>query len=264
MGSDIALVEGDILDAAACVLAADGCETVIHLATAIPRGPNPDWSLNDRIRAEGTANLLAAALSAGARRYVQQSIIFLYRSGGDEWLDEESPLDPLPHLRSAAEMEAMVRASDNIEWVILRGGAFYGRGTGTTERLLQAVREGTASVSAESDGYISLIHTSDMASAVVAAVDHAPARTVYNVVDNEPVRHRDLVRYLANLVGGPHPSITTGSVGAGRRSLRVSNARLRAALGWRPTFSTYREGYGEILAGNTQDHWPAGWGGGGL
>src|SRR5579885_2934342 len=52
---------GDILDASSLLSAAKGCDAALHLATAIPRPGQPgDWSLNDRIRREGTRNLLAA------------------------------------------------------------------------------------------------------------------------------------------------------------------------------------------------------------
>ena len=247
LGPDVEVVEGDILDAGACQRAAVGCEAVLHLATAILRGPDPDRSLNDRIRTDGTANLLAAAGLVGARRYVQQSVIFLYRSSLEAWLDEESPLEPGAHLRSAAVMEEKVRGCRELEWTILRGGAFYGTGTGTTEQLLRDVQAGTVAVRPGLDGYVSLIHARDMAAAVVVAFEKAPARTIYNVVDDCPVLHGELLRYLARLVSGPPPPIVPESTSTSPRSLRVSNARIREALGWQPVFPTYREGYRAIL-----------------
>jgi nucleoside-diphosphate-sugar epimerase len=248
LGPDVAVIEGDVLDAAACVRAATGCDAVLHLATAIPRGPKPNWSMNDRIRTEGTGNLLAAARSAGARRYVQQSVIFVYNDGGESWLDEESPIDAPSFLRSAVEMEAMVRESADVEWTILRGSLFYGTDTGATEQLLDNVRNGRAMVSASGERYLSLIHPRDMASAVVAAVEKASPGSVYNVVDDEPVRQNDLVRFLAHLLSVAAPCATPESTPTGR-SLRVSSARLRHALGWEPGFSTFREGFRAILIG---------------
>lgn len=54
-------VLGDILDAASLTAAAADCEAALHLATAIPKPGGPqDWGPNDRIRREGTQNLLAA------------------------------------------------------------------------------------------------------------------------------------------------------------------------------------------------------------
>lgn len=246
LGGQVVLLEGDILDAASCEKAVVGCEAILHLATAIPSGSNPDWSLNDRIRTEGTANLLGVARQAGARRYVQQSITFLYGDSGDTWLDESSPLRPASFIRSAAAMEAMVQACDEVEWTILRGGVFYGSGTRTTERLLDSVRAGAATIFPDRDPYLSLIHVHDMAVAVVAAVEAAPPGSIYNVVDDEPVRHSELIRYLANLLGVPPPPVA-GS--ASWPSIRVRNSRLCTTLGWRPRLATYREGYSAILRG---------------
>jgi nucleoside-diphosphate-sugar epimerase len=245
LGDRVGLSQGDILDRAACERAAVGCNAVLHLATAIPSDPHPDWSQNDRIRTEGTANLLAAAQHAAARRYVQQSITFLYGDGGEQWLDETSEIRPAPFIRSAAEMEAMVRARQDIKWTIVRGGSFYGSGTRTTEQLLDSIRAGTGSLPSDRDPYLSLIHPTDMAAAVVAAVEAAPPSSVFNVVDGEPVRHGALIRYLATLLNAPPPR--AGEVT--RPSLRVSNRRLSTTLGWRPQFPSYREGFSAIIRG---------------
>src|SRR5262245_54222704 len=61
---------GDLFDPASLVEATKGCEAVLHLATAIPPGSRTsvsDWALNDRIRREGTRNLVDAAMANGAR-----------------------------------------------------------------------------------------------------------------------------------------------------------------------------------------------------
>ena len=121
---------GDILDAASLREPLRGCDVALHLATAIPApGPQRDWSRNDRIRREGTRNLLAAAARAGVRRYVQQSITFPYGDTGQRIVTEEQPFPSPSNQSSTVDMEAMVRAS-SLEWVILRGGSFYGPGTG--------------------------------------------------------------------------------------------------------------------------------------
>lgn len=250
LGPDTGLVEGDVLDADACARSAVGTEAVLHLATAIPRPPATDWARNDRIRTEGTRNLLAAARRARASRYVQQSIAFVYGDGfalghHGAWLSESARLAPAPFIASAVEMEALVEGSGLPGWVILRGGAFYGAGTGTSEQLVEDVGAGRVAVQPDRDPYLSLVHVDDMAAAVVAAVEAPPRCTVYNVVDDEPVRHSELVRYLADLLGAPAPPVGT----VARPSLRVRNVKLCAELGWRPTFPSFRQGFGALLAG---------------
>lgn len=231
-------VAGDILDAASLARASEGCDAALHLATAIPRaGGAQDWSLNDRVRREGTANLLAAAVSAGVRRYVQQSIVMLYGDGGARLLDEDTPLEPTASIMSAADMERSVRASA-LEWCILRGGAFYGPGTGAERGWREAARSGSLALPGDGGAYVSLIHVADMARAVALAVERAPAGSVYNVVDDAPVTYRALYSYVAAQVGGPEPSAGAPPV----PSRRCANARITTALGWSPAYPTYRSG----------------------
>jgi len=81
-------IEADLLAADLRSLV-DGCDAVIHIATAIPSDPSAPggWDDNTRLRTSGTRRLLAAALACGVSRYVQQSIVMAYRDGGDAWLD---------------------------------------------------------------------------------------------------------------------------------------------------------------------------------
>jgi nucleoside-diphosphate-sugar epimerase len=95
--------------------AAFGPDLVMHQLTDLPDDPARIAELgaaNSRIRTEGTANLLAAARAAGARRFVAQSIAW-----------------QLPTERGAAavaEHEAMVLDAGG---VVVRYGRFYGPGT---------------------------------------------------------------------------------------------------------------------------------------
>ena len=80
-------VDLDLFDRAAVHAAVAGHEVVCNLATAIPVGDcanNPSaWEANDRIRRDGSRNLVDATLAAGASRYLQESIAFVYADGGE-------------------------------------------------------------------------------------------------------------------------------------------------------------------------------------
>ena len=232
------VVQGDILDRESLTAAAAGCEAALHLATAIPIGPGGDWSSNDRIRREGTANLLAAAAAQGVRRYIQQSIVMLYGDTGSHLADESAPLRPGPVIQSAADMEDMVRHS-TLEWCILRGAMFYGAGAGLEDRWRQAARSGELLLPGDGSDRISLIHVVDMARAVVAAVESAPTGSIYNVVDDEPPAYADLYAYVAALEGVAPPA-----AGGARawQSFACSNAKIKRELGWQPAYPTYRSG----------------------
>ena len=231
-------VNGDILDAESLMEAARGCEAAIHIATAIPRSGNRDWSLNDRIRRVGTRNLIEAATKHGVRRYVQQSIVFLYGDRGQEIVTESAPMQPTPVIQSAADMEEIVRAS-SLDWCILRGGAFYGPGTGAEDEWREAAREGRLLVPGDGSDLVSLVHVVDMARAVVIATENAPAASVYNIVDDEPVSYGRLYTYIAAQAGVAAPQ-AGGSKAV--RSLGCSNARVKEELGWQPAYPTYRSG----------------------
>lgn len=86
---------GDILERATLGPALADCETVLHLAAAIPeRGMPQDWSRNTAVRTIGMRNLLAAAIAAEVRRYIQQSVALIYAPAGDRWIYESSPAVP--------------------------------------------------------------------------------------------------------------------------------------------------------------------------
>jgi len=230
---------GDILKVDTLLQATAACDAVLHLATAIPKpGGARDWSLNDRIRREGTQNLLAATDRNGVRRYIQQSIMLLYGDRGTHIVDELAPLRPAAHLQSAADMEAFVQATP-LEWCILRGGLFYGPGSGWDEGWRVEAQAGRLRLPGEGHDLISLIHVVDMARAVVQAVEHAPASSIYNVVDDEPVSYRTLYHYVAARVGGPEPE-PGGPTSL--PSLGCSNARIKSEIGWSPAYPTFRSG----------------------
>jgi nucleoside-diphosphate-sugar epimerase len=235
-------VPGDILDADSLSRGLDGCDAALHLATAIPRAgtPNPDWSLNDRIRREGTGNLLDACRKLGIERYVQQSIAHLIADGSSDLLDESAPIRPSPRTASAADMEELVRSS-GLRWTILRGGAFYGPHTGRDEAWRNDARTGRLQIPGDGTGFISLAHVADVADAVVLATEIAPDRSVLAIVDDQPVTYAELFRYLAHLEGGPNPQ--PGGGPTPWPSFRVSNARARQVLGWQPRLHTYRSGF---------------------
>ncbi len=229
---------GDILDVESLREPLRGCDVALHLATAIPiHRPGMGWSLNDRIRREGTRNLLAASREEGVRRYVQQSITLLYGDGGDQLVSEDHPLSPYPRIASAFEMEEAVRAS-SLEWVMLRGGSFYGRGTGREDVWRREAEAGTLTVPGDGSALISLIRVEDMARAVVLAAEAAPAGAVYNVVDDAPVSYRELYNHLAARTMASEPPAGGPPV----ISLGCSNAAIRRALGWEPMWPSYRSG----------------------
>lgn len=239
-GLDVEVVVGDILAPDTLPAAIRGCDMVINLATAVPRPGGPqDWAANDRIRRTGTANLLAACARAGVPRLVQQSIAMLHAGAGDAWVDEDAPIETNERTESAADMEALVRA-DKMDWRIVRGGLFYGPGTGRDEAWRGAARDGDLRLPGDGSDYVSLVHVADMAMAVLAVALGATPRSTWVACDDKPVTYRDLYTHLAAIEAGPRPAPGGPPF---MPSFRASNRRLRTVLGWRAFYSSYRSGF---------------------
>ena len=106
----------DVLDAAAVGRAVSEAQpdVVVHQATALSalgnlRNLDEEFAETNRLRTEGTDNLLAAAKASGARKFVAQSFAgWPYAKEGSAVKDEEAPLDPTP-LASAAQSMAAIR-----------------------------------------------------------------------------------------------------------------------------------------------------------
>ena len=102
----------------------------------------------------------------------------------------------------------------------------------------------------------SRIHVDDLAAELAASISQPRAARIYNVCDDEPAANSQVVAYAAHLLGMPPPPEETLNLGTlnpqARRfygeTKRVSNARAKAELGWRPEYPSYREGLGAILA----------------
>jgi nucleoside-diphosphate-sugar epimerase len=240
----------DILSLDALLDALSGCDAAIHVATAIPRpGGGQDWSNNDQVRREGTVRLLEACRIRGVARYVQQSIAMLVPSSAAQWVDESGAVCPNDATQSAADMEKAVRASA-LDWRIVRGGAFYGVGTGREEFLFRCATSGELSFPIDPTRFITLVHVADYAEALIAALEHGASNLLVNAVDDEPVTYGELYRAVASAIGVPPPESRLVNL----PSYRASNAQARLKLGWRPFYASYRSGLLPLLQAERDRH----------
>lgn len=239
--------------------AAKGHEVVVNLATKIPpfrKAMLPGaWSENDRIRSEVSRNLVDAALAGDALRYIQESLGFIYTDNGDAWIDESSSLDPPPHARTVLEAEAQAArfTERGGSGVVCRFGQFYASDAAHTRSMLKLARGRILPLPGPPEAFFPTIHADDVANAIVAALQ-APAG-IYNVVDNEPLRQRELADVLGSTLAiralrfAPPGVIRLGGqkVEMLMRSQRVSNRRFREAAGWSPKFPSAREGFAAVV-----------------
>jgi 2-alkyl-3-oxoalkanoate reductase len=258
----------DALDAAAMHAAVTEArpEVIVHELTALPRRFNPRdkqmYAPTNRVRREGTRNLIAAAQVASVRRIVCQSIAFAYAPGErPEVKEEDAPLAleaPPPFgdsVRAIDQMERAVVGADGPEGLVLRYGWFYGPGTYFADdgSVARDVRRRRLPVIGKGIGLYSFVHVDDAASATVAAVERGAAG-VYNVVDDDPAPQRAWLPVYAEAMGAKKPLrvpvwiarlamgkiATMADVQAG-----ASNAKVKRELGWKPRWPSWREGFRE-------------------
>jgi nucleoside-diphosphate-sugar epimerase len=241
-GADLAAA--DIFDEASLRAGLAGCDIAINLATSLPApGEQGDYAKNDQLRREGTPIFVRACRESGVSRILQQSIAMTHAGGGDAWADEDT-FHPIAEgvagaaIAAVRAMEAAVVESD-LDWLILRGGLFYGPGTGFDDDWFARARAGKLRLPAEGDDYVSLIHIADMAHATVAALRFWPSRQPFIIADDNPARWRDLLTHVCVLAGASPPPPGGRSA---MPSFRVKNTRARQTLAWLPIYRDYRAG----------------------
>lgn len=216
-------------------------DAVIHQLTSLS---TMNFAENTRIRKEGTRNLVDAALAAGVKRIVAQSISWAYEPG-ERPASEDIPLDvnaPEPRNRLIDGVVALERAVVEMpEYVILRYGMFYGPGTWRERNGHMAEQVLRKEVPA-TDGVSSFIHVEDAANAAVLALGW-PSGPV-NIVDDEPAAATEWLPVYASALGAPKPDYKPGRE---RGERGASNTKARLEYGWEPIYPTWRSGFARSL-----------------
>jgi nucleoside-diphosphate-sugar epimerase len=262
-------VPGDLLDAASVSAAARSVrpDAVIHMATAIPRMLSPrkiaeQFAVTNRLRTEGTRNLLRAAAELGQPRIIAQSVAFMYAPGSG-LADEDAPLlrdlspKSAPVANALFDLEGQTTEAGGL---VLRFGHLYGPGTSFAPDgpVTAGIRRGFVPVVGGGTAVFSFTHCHDAASAVVAALDK-PASGVRNVVDDGPTPVSVWLPALAEMLGARRPRavpawlvrpfIGEWGVAYFTQLRGASNARAKRDLDWAPRYASWREGFAAELAG---------------
>jgi nucleoside-diphosphate-sugar epimerase len=204
---------------------------------------------------EGLRHVLNWLAARPPRRLVYTSSTGVYAQNDGSVVTEDSPtraLTPTTEVLLATEQVLQAAARERgFPAVILRLSGIYGPGRGYWLRQFLA---GEARLEGDGTRVLNMIHRDDVVSALLAALARGQPGRIYNVTDDEPVTQRDLFAWLAHTLNRPMPPQAPPEAGAQRRrgltSKRVSNARLRAELGWTPRYPTFREGFlAELRAG---------------
>lgn len=186
--------------------------------------------------------------------YVSSTSVYGDRSGG--WVFEDGPLN-------AASLEGARRVNAERDWLdgargmgltvqVFRLPGFYGPGRSVIDRL----RDGSARLVRKPGQIFNRIHVDDVVAGLFASIDRPHPGAAYNLTDDQPAPADVVMEWAAERLGLPCPPEVDwmdDSVGPVMRrfyldSKRVSNARAKAELDWRPAYPSWREGLEAILA----------------
>ena len=208
--------------------------------------------------AGGDPFLLAAPEIANSKTgwvgYFSTTGVYGNHDGG--WVDEDTPLTPssdrgIQRVRAEAQWRAT-----GLPVHIFRLAGIYGPGRGPFEK----VRDGTARRIIKPGQVFSRTHVADIAQVVAASIRQPAPGTAYNVCDDDPAPPEDVLAYAAHLLGLPQPPAVpfdAAEMSPMARSFygdskRVSNRWIKAKLGVKLLYPTYREGLAALLASEPQ------------
>lgn len=261
----------DALDVAAVqrVVSEVQPEVIVDQLTSLPREYNVRklaeiYAANDRVRRVGTRALIGAAKEAGVRRYILQSVAFLYRPDGrglksetdPPWIDAPAPFGE--SVRVLVENERTVTTATEFDGLALRYGFLYGPGTylASDGSFAKRARKRQLPIVGSGDGMTSYVHVHDAAAAATRAVERG-APGIYNVVDDEPTPMREWLPIYAQTIGARSPRrvpallvrvATNGFLAeAATKSCGASNEKARSELDWEPVIASWRDGFSGFL-----------------
>ena len=240
---------------------------VIHQLTALPKdGPRrpSDLTATNRLRIDGTRNLLDAAIAAGARRFIVGSFAPLSPresiTATGSAASGRAPMEPDDEaavaVRSMEKQVLDATRTGAIEGIVLRYGLFYGLETPSTIAMIEMVRKRRLPVVRGDDSQLPVINIEDAVDATLRALEAGRPGASYEIVDDRAVSFTEIVQAIAEFTGSPAPLRVPAWLPrlvspymARMTSMRMplSNAVAKAELGWRPKYPTMRDGLARLL-----------------
>jgi nucleoside-diphosphate-sugar epimerase len=234
------------------VRADPGIEPALKRAEAIvvsipPRGPG-----------DGPLERFAATIAQAPalRRIVYYSTIGVYGDHGGAWVDETSAT-------LTRSDRGLARLADEARWIetggargvavdILRLPGIYGPGRNALVRL----RAGDVRRIVKRGHVSNRAHVEDIAEVTRLVLTGGLEGQIWNVADDQPAPPQDVIAYAATLLGvalPPEEAFDEANLSPMAASFfadekRVSAAKAKALLGFKPAFPTYREGLKALAA----------------
>jgi nucleoside-diphosphate-sugar epimerase len=264
------LLERQVADA----VAKAAPEAIIHELSSLPSQLDAkrlaaQLAPTNRLRREGTRNLIAAARAIGVPRLVAQSIAFAYAPTGDWIKDETAPLAldaPAPQDEVVGAVADLERQVLEVSGTVLRYGNLYGADTyfGAKGAYAKLAAKRQLPIVGAAEGRWSFVHVRDAADATALALTHDQPG-IFNIVDDDPAAAHEWIPVFAQALGAKKPLKLPAAIGArllgpfvfGMMTSQrgASNAKARAELGWEPGYRSWRDGFPEAIAQENRDRW---------
>ena len=203
---------------------------------------------------EGMHALLHYCADDFSGRLIYTSSTGVYPFTDGEVVTEDTEFEPQSETSKILHAaEGLLRTAGPDGWAILRLAGIYGP---NRHYLLNQIMSGEPEMAGAGNAYLNLIRVEDICSAIwgIWSADSSALNTTYNVADNQPALKSEVVEWLALQTGQPVPtlnpdkSIRRRHLPNGKLPNRIiSNAKLKASIGWEPEYPTYREGFLNLL-----------------
>lgn len=168
------------------------------------------------------------------------------------WVEETTPVTPQSARAQHRVLAERQWAETGLPVHIFRLAGIYGPGRGPFEK----VRDGSARRIIKHGQVFSRIHVDDIAQCLLASMARPNPGAIYNLCDDDPAPPEDVLSHAAALLGLPAPpavpydqaEMSPMARSFYAESKRVRNDRIKAELGVKLLFSTYREGLAHLLS----------------
>ena len=242
----VELVEKDVRYGGAVREAMRGCTHVIHFATVSINKSIADPHESIDINMIGNHNVFAAAADEGVERLVFASTASVYGDPKRLPMHEDDELRPLtPYCiskRAGEDLLGFYERQKGLSWNALRFFNVYGPGqkieayyTSVINHFIQRLRNGQPPIiDGRGDQSMDFVHVTDLAHAVVAALESEKANVPINIGTGIDTSVAELARTLIAAVGlDVEPQFRPRDVLVSRRAADISRAL--DVLGWKPT-----------------------------
>jgi nucleoside-diphosphate-sugar epimerase len=209
---------------------------------------------------EMVGNLIHAATNAHVQALVLTYHVTAFGNQGEQHVSETRTIDPVGLSRPTAgkywDIERAARKA-GIPTIEVFPGWVYGPGSWFKHYVVNGLKTGTARIVGAGNNYKSLIHIDDLAEGFRLILDKMPIGERFCLVDSNPVMQNEFIKIVASEMGLPTPehidytrfADNMGEVlaEAFSSSVRVSNAKAKNELGFKPVYDNILLGVPDVL-----------------